>query len=167
MPLAPQTKLLRFLLDSTVERLGSNRRQELDIRAIAATNRNPLDAVRHDHLREDLYYRLNVFSITLPPLRERKDDLEALALHFAAKHCGHGRKPERIDGAVLDCLQAYVWPGNMRELENVMERALVLSGGAPPVSSTSCCSPGPTWCLSPPVCRWARLDRRSICSRRG
>jgi two-component system response regulator AtoC len=134
MPMALQTKLLRFLQDNTIERLGSNRRQELDIRVIAATNRSPLDAVRNGQLREDLYYRLNVFPIVLPPLRERKDDLEALALHFIARYAGQGRRPPRLDPAVLACLRAYEWPGNVRELQNVMERALVLSGGGVPGS---------------------------------
>ncbi|WP_348697983.1 sigma-54 dependent transcriptional regulator [Duganella fentianensis] len=135
MPMALQTKLLRFLQDNMIERLGSNRRQELDLRIIAATNRKPLDAVREGTLREDLYYRLNVFPVALPPLRERKDDIPALARHFARKFGYRGSQEAMLDDAVLAALQAYDWPGNVRELQNVMERALVLSGGAAPRAS--------------------------------
>lgn len=135
MPMALQTKLLRFLQDNMIERLGSNRRQELDLRIIAATNRKPLDAVREGTLREDLYYRLNVFPVALPPLRERKDDIPALARHFARKFGYRGSHEALLDEAVLAALQAYDWPGNVRELQNVMERALVLSGGAAPRAS--------------------------------
>lgn len=135
MPMALQTKLLRFLQDNMIERLGSNRRQELDLRIIAATNRRPLDAVREGSLREDLYYRLNVFPVALPPLRQRKEDIAALARHFARKFGYRGRHEELLDDAVLQALQDYDWPGNVRELQNVMERALVLSGGAAPRAS--------------------------------
>jgi len=135
MPMALQTKLLRFLQDNMIERLGSNRRQELDLRIIAATNRRPLDAVREGTLREDLYYRLNVFPVALPPLRQRKEDIAALARHFARKFGYRGGHAELLDDAVLQALQDYDWPGNVRELQNVMERALVLSGGAAPRAS--------------------------------
>src|SRR5471030_1092793 len=129
MPMALQSKLLRFLQDNTVERLGSNRRLELDIRVIAATNRNPRQAVTDGRLREDLYYRLNVFPIALPPLRERLDDLPALAQHFATRY--GARADIGLGPSILERLSAYNWPGNVRELENVMERALVLSNGGP------------------------------------
>lgn len=135
MPMALQTKLLRFLQDNMIERLGSNRRQELDLRIIAATNRRPLEAVREGTLREDLYYRLNVFPVALPPLRERKDDISELARHFARKFGYRGTHDSLLDGAVVAALQAYDWPGNVRELQNVMERALVLSGGGAPRTS--------------------------------
>lgn len=135
MPMALQTKLLRFLQDNMIERLGSNRRQELDLRIIAATNRRPLDAVREGTLREDLYYRLNVFPVALPPLRQRKEDIAALARHFARKFGYRGGHEDLLDDAVLQALQDYDWPGNVRELQNVMERALVLSGGAAPRAS--------------------------------
>ncbi|MYM39754.1 sigma-54-dependent transcriptional regulator [Duganella qianjiadongensis] len=135
MPMALQTKLLRFLQDNMIERLGSNRRQELDLRIIAATNRRPLDAVRQGTLREDLYYRLNVFPVALPPLRQRKEDIAALARHFARKFGYRGAHEELLEEAVLQALHDYDWPGNVRELQNVMERALVLSGGAAPRAS--------------------------------
>lgn len=129
MPMALQAKLLRFLQDNTLERLGSNRRVGLDIRVIAATNRSPREAVRDGHLREDLFYRLNVFPITLPPLRERREDVADLASHFISKHSHRGGGP--LSSAVLDRLKTYDWPGNVRELENMIERALVLCGSGP------------------------------------
>jgi two-component system response regulator AtoC len=125
MPVALQSKLLRVLQGGVVERLGSNRSLELDLRVIAATNRRPLDAVREQRLREDLYYRLNVFSMELPPLRARLDDIEILLRHFIAKHAS-GKAPA-FNPQVLPHLRAYSWPGNVRELENLVERALVLS----------------------------------------
>ncbi|MGE5471338.1 MAG: sigma-54-dependent transcriptional regulator [Bacteroidota bacterium] len=128
MPLALQAKLLRVLQENSIERLGGNRVIQLDIRVIAATNRDPLEAVRAGKLREDLYYRVNVVSIELPPLRRRVADIPALVEHFIAKH-GFGNGQARLGAAALDCLQSYAWPGNVRELENMVERALILSGG--------------------------------------
>ena len=133
MPIALQAKLLRVLQDNTVERLGSNRRIPLDIRIVAATNRNPREAIAQGKLREDLYYRVNVFSIDLPPLRDRKDDIAGLVAHFIEKRgLRRSGMPTTLDPAVLARLQGYHWPGNVRELENVIERALILSGGAAP-----------------------------------
>jgi len=126
MPLALQTKLLRFLQDSRLERLGSNRQIQLDIRVIAATNRNARQSISSGNLREDLYYRLSVFPLNLPPLRDRKEDIHDLALHFIAKHSA--RAIDGISDAVLAHLKTYHWPGNVRELENMMERALILCG---------------------------------------
>ncbi len=128
MPLALQSKLLRVLQENTIERLGSNRTINLDIRVIAATNRNPLQAISAGTLREDLYYRVNVFSIELPPLRARAEDIPGLVEHFIAKHEGSSARTQLTTGA-LELLQAYAWPGNVRELENTIERALILSGG--------------------------------------
>lgn len=128
MPGALQAKLLRVLQEGTVERLGSNRTLKLDLRLIAATNRRPADAIREQRLREDLYYRLNVFAIDLPPLRERREDIEPLAHRFVAEIGGCAREVP-ITAAALDRLRAYDWPGNVRELRNLIERALVLSGG--------------------------------------
>ncbi len=125
MPLALQAKLLRVLQENEIERLGSNRRIPIDIRIIAATNRDPRQAVSDGHLREDLYYRINVFNIALPPLRQRKSDIPALASSFLAR-LGNGR----IDHGALEVLQHYDWPGNVRELQNVIERAAVLAQGA-------------------------------------
>ena len=122
MPLALQAKLLRVLQENEIERLGSNRRIPIDIRIVAATNRDPRQAVNDGHLREDLYYRINVFNIELPPLRQRKTDIPALATSFLTK-LGNSR----IDQNALEVLQHYDWPGNVRELQNVIERAAVLA----------------------------------------
>jgi len=128
MPMALQAKLLRVLQENTIERLGGNRVINLDLRVIAATNRDPLESVREGKLREDLYYRVNVFSIELPPLRMRTQDIAGLVEHFIAKH-GHSTADTRLTPRALERLEAYAWPGNVRELENMVERALILSGG--------------------------------------
>jgi two-component system, NtrC family, response regulator AtoC len=130
MPIGLQAKLLRVLQDNTVERLGGNRRLELDLRVVAATNRQPRQAIAEGRLREDLFYRVNVFAIELPSLRERKDDVAGLVAHFMAKHGGRRAAAAPLPAEVLARLQAYDWPGNVRELENVIERGLILSGGA-------------------------------------
>ena len=129
MPMPLQAKLLRVLQENTVERLGGNRVLELDIRIIGATNRDPMQAVREGKLREDLYYRVNVFSIELPPLRERVEDIAGLVDHFIAKH-GKASGHIGITAVALARLQRYSWPGNVRELENMVERAMIVSGGA-------------------------------------
>jgi Nif-specific regulatory protein len=127
--LAPslQAKLLRVLQEREMERVGGTRPIQLDIRLIAATNRDLREEARQHRFREDLYYRLNVVSIIMPPLRERKDDIPMLASFFAARH---GEKQKRrisgISPKARACLMAYDWPGNVRELENVIERAVVL-----------------------------------------
>ena len=126
-----QAKLLRVLQENVFERLGSNVPQDMDVRLIAATNQNPLEAVKQEKLREDLYYRIQVFAIELPPLRERPEDIPLLAEHFVhklAKKLGISN-PMGLDPAVVRRCQAYRWPGNVREMENVMERAMVLSRG--------------------------------------
>ncbi|MBS1190394.1 MAG: DNA-binding response regulator [Rhodocyclaceae bacterium] len=128
MPMALQAKLLRVLQENTIERLGGNRVINLDIRVIAATNRDPRQAVREGKLREDLYYRVNVFSIELPPLRKRVDDIAGLVEHFITKH-GHSAEGTRLTAKALKRLEGYSWPGNVRELENMVERAVILSGG--------------------------------------
>ncbi len=130
MPMLLQTKLLRVLQEGVVERLGSNRSLKLDLRIIAATNRPPSEALRDQRLREDLYYRLNVFALALPPLRERIEDLPALVEHFARAHLGPGRTPPPLSAAALAPLQTYSWPGNVRELYETPGRALILSRGA-------------------------------------
>lgn len=128
MPIELQTKLLRVLQEGCVERLGSNRSIPLDFRLVAATNRDPLDAVESSRLREDLYYRLNVFSLELPPLRERDGDIALLSRHFLeTKARSLGRSIPHLPGEAIRQLQAYAWPGNVRELENVIERALILA----------------------------------------
>jgi two-component system, NtrC family, response regulator AtoC len=128
MPMALQAKLLRVLQENTIERLGGNRVINLDIRVIAATNRDPLESVKDGKLREDLYYRVNVISIDLPPLRQRPGDIGGLVEHFIVKH-GHSTADTKLTPAALERLQAYPWPGNVRELENMVERALIISGG--------------------------------------
>ena len=127
---ALQSKLLRVLQEREFEPLGSERTEKIDVRVIAATNRDLRQMVAEGKFQEDLFYRLNVIPIELPPLRERRDDIPALVDHFLKKHAQRtGRRIERIDDGVLAQLQQYEWPGNVRELENVIERAVVLSTG--------------------------------------
>ncbi|MBI4462946.1 MAG: sigma-54-dependent Fis family transcriptional regulator [Acidobacteria bacterium] len=127
IPLTTQVKLLRVLQDGTYERLGGRETLRSDARILAATNRNLEQAVREGKFREDLYYRLNVISIHLPALRERKDEIPVLAHHFRRLCAARNQKTIRdISPAALSCLLAYDWPGNVRELENVIERAVVL-----------------------------------------
>lgn len=130
MPVTLQAKLLRVLQENTIERLGSNRTINLDIRLIAATNRNPAEAVRDGRLREDLYYRINVVAVDLPALRDRREDIPALIDHFIHKHAGRWVELPLGDD-VIERLTSYAWPGNVRELENMIERALILCGDGP------------------------------------
>ncbi len=129
MPVATQAKLLRVLEDGRVRRLGGKGEIQLDVRVIAATN-SPLDnAIREGKFREDLYYRLNVFPIPLPPLRDRKDDLPVLSSALLGDlNRKHATKVTDIAPEVLDRFRAYNWPGNVRELRNVLERAVILAG---------------------------------------
>jgi two-component system response regulator AtoC len=122
MPMALQAKLLRALQENVIERVGGNRQIAVDIRIVAATNRDPREAIKDGKLREDLYYRLNVFRIDLPALKARKSDIPKLAQHFLAK-----RRVD-ISQEAIDALTRYDWPGNVRELENVLERAAIISG---------------------------------------
>jgi DNA-binding NtrC family response regulator len=125
-----QSKLLRVLQEREIEPLGSERTEKIDVRVIAATNRNLRQLVADGKFQEDLFYRLNVIPIEIPPLRERRDDIPALVEHFVQKHAQRtGRRVEKIDDGVLAGLQQYDWPGNVRELENTIERAVVLSPG--------------------------------------
>ncbi|HTK28510.1 MAG TPA: sigma-54 dependent transcriptional regulator [Vicinamibacterales bacterium] len=127
---ALQSKLLRVLQEREIEPLGSERTEKVDLRVIAATNRDLRQMVGDGKFQEDLYYRLNVIPIEIPPLRERRDDIPALAEHFIRKHAKRiGRRIERMEDTVLAGLQQYDWPGNVRELENTIERAVVLSQG--------------------------------------
>jgi DNA-binding NtrC family response regulator len=126
-----QSKLLRVLQEREFEPLGAERTHRVDVRVIAATNRDLKQMVSEARFQEDLYYRLNVIPIPIPPLRERREDIPVLMDHFVEKHCQRtGKRIERIDEEVLQVLQRYDWPGNVRELENTIERAVVLSTGS-------------------------------------
>ena len=127
---ATQVKLLRVLQERKFRRLGGRAEQSVDVRVIAATNAVPSEAVKSGQLREDLYYRLNVFEIELPPLRQRKDDLPLLIQSFLAEFSArNGKSVTAVDPAAMRILDAYSWPGNVRELRNVIERAVILSSG--------------------------------------
>jgi DNA-binding NtrC family response regulator len=130
MSLTLQSKLLRVLQEREFEPLGAERTEKVDLRVIAATNRDLRQMVGEGKFQEDLFYRLNVIPIDIPPLRERRDDIPPLVEHFVRKHAQRtGRRFDRIDDALLARLQQYDWPGNVRELENTIERAVVLSTG--------------------------------------
>ncbi|ETW98367.1 MAG: hypothetical protein ETSY1_19060 [Candidatus Entotheonella factor] len=130
LPLDLQAKLLRVLQEGEFERLGDSRTIHVDVRVIAATNRDLQQAMDSGDFREDLYYRLNVFPLRLPPLRERIDDIPLLVRHFTQKFSTKMGKPiEQIPKTVMQTLQSYQWPGNVRELENIVERAVILSSG--------------------------------------
>jgi transcriptional regulator with GAF, ATPase, and Fis domain len=147
LPLELQAKLLRVLQDGQFERLGSTTTLSVDVRVIAATNRDLAQAMREGHFREDLYYRLNVFPIAVPPLCERPDDIPLMVWAFIKEFAETMGKPiETISRATMQALQRYAWPGNVRELRNVLERAMILSHGPAlrvelPQSEATACSP--------------------------
>jgi formate hydrogenlyase transcriptional activator len=125
-----QPKLLRVLQEREFERLGSTRTQRVDVRLVAATNRNLSQMVAEGSFRSDLFYRLNVFPIMIPALRDRIEDIPALTHHFVQQHSRRmGRPLPNISEAVMDALKRWTWPGNIRELQNVIERAVILSNG--------------------------------------
>jgi transcriptional regulator with PAS, ATPase and Fis domain len=127
---ATQVKLLRVLQERTFRRLGGRAEQTVDVRVIAATNVNPAEAVKNGKLREDLYYRLNVFAMELPPLRQRKDDLSLLIQAFLTEfNARNGKSVTGVEPAAMRTLEQYHWPGNVRELRNVVERAVILATG--------------------------------------
>jgi len=153
-----QAKVLRVLQEQEVERLGSARTIKVDVRVIAATNKNLEDAIERGEFREDLYFRLNVIPIVVPPLRERREDIPRLVQHFAKRTTEeHNLKPRRFDTAAMDALTRYRWRGNIRELRNTIERLMIMtptdtvrvedlpadirsgesSGGRTPVSASS------------------------------
>jgi transcriptional regulator with PAS, ATPase and Fis domain len=130
LPMELQAKLLRVLQEGEFERLGSTKTIKVNVRVIAATNRELEQSVIHKEFRADLYYRLNVFPVVSPPLRDRKEDIPLLVNHFCKKHGTKiGRKIRNIPKATMDALLGYDWPGNVRELENIVERALIVSTG--------------------------------------
>jgi len=130
LPMHLQIKLLRVLQEQEVERIGSNRPIKLDVRIISATNVNLDEEVKKGNFRDDLYYRLNVIPVTLPPLRERVEDILPLVRHFLTKYCeSMGRTPMNVSKEALMALEQYNWPGNVRELENMVERTVALTEG--------------------------------------
>src|SRR5689334_9437222 len=128
MPLELQPKLLRTLQEHTYERLGSSRTKNVDVRLVAATNSDLEQMVEEKQFRSDLYYRLNVFPIRIPPLRERREDIPMLVEHFTQKHARRmNKRIDRIPESAVQKLQRWYWPGNVRELENLIERSVILS----------------------------------------
>ncbi len=139
IPPGLQPKLLRVLQEQEFERLGSTRTHQVDVRLVAATNRNLVDMVKRNEFRSDLYYRLNVFPIPLPPLRARREDIPALVEHFVEIYARRMDKQiENIPPETMLALTSYQWPGNIRELQNFIERSVILSSGnvlRPPLAS--------------------------------
>jgi formate hydrogenlyase transcriptional activator len=128
IPLALQPKLLRVLQEQEFERLGSTRTHQVDVRLVAATHRNLVDMVKRGEFRSDLYYRLNVFPIPLPPLRDRREDIPALVEHFVEIYARRmGKQINRVPPETMSELTSYPWPGNIRELQNFIERSVILS----------------------------------------
>ncbi len=127
---ALQAKLLRVLQDRQFERLGGTQTIKVDVRVIAASNADLKEAIAEKRFREDLFYRLSVFPVTIPPLRDRRDDIPALAQHFLDKYCREmGKQKMRVSKEALNLMDKYNWPGNVRELENTIERAIILCEG--------------------------------------
>jgi transcriptional regulator with PAS, ATPase and Fis domain len=128
MPAALQPKLLRILEGGQVRRLGTTRDIPFDVRVLAATNQDPAEAMGEGRLREDVYFRLNVFELVVPPLRERTEDLPLLCHHFIREfNAKHHTEVDGLRESALDCMERYRWPGNVRELRNVMERAAIVA----------------------------------------
>jgi transcriptional regulator with GAF, ATPase, and Fis domain len=156
MPAEAQVKLLRVLQEHEFERLGGRETIKVDVRVIAATNRDLLRAVADGAFRQDLYYRLSVFPLRVPSLRERREDIPLLVHYFVGRYAARiGRKITRVAQEAMERLVAYPWPGNIRELENVIERAVILSAGSelevaaealPVITETA---PGPGLGLTP------------------
>jgi Nif-specific regulatory protein len=147
-----QLKLLRVIQEREFTRLGGTTTLKADVRLVAATHRDLEKLVAEGIFREDLYYRLNVFPIYLPPLRERKADIPLLAEHFLSRHAADQGKPtRRLSQAALDLLMQYRWPGNVRELENVIERALLVCDAETILSAHLPPSLQPPACAYPPA----------------
>jgi formate hydrogenlyase transcriptional activator len=139
IPPGLQPKLLRVLQEQEFERLGSTRTHQVNVRLVAATNRNLVDMVKRNEFRSDLYYRLNVFPLPLPPLRGRREDIPALVEHFVEIYAHRmGKQIERISPETMSALTSHQWPGNIRELQNFIERSVILTSGnvlRPPLES--------------------------------
>src|SRR6185312_5298510 len=132
LPMEVQIKLLRTLQERELERVGGNETIKVDVRVVSATNRNLEKMIEEGEFREDLYYRLNVFPINLPPLRDRLEDLPVLVTHFISKFARQmGTVPAGAASEAMSKLREYNWPGNVRELENIVERAMILAKGGP------------------------------------
>jgi len=168
LPLELQSKLLRVLQSGEFERLGGDETLTVDVRIIAATNRDLLDAVDHGEFRSDLYYRINTFPIALPALRERGNDIGLLAEHFVQKHsAGLGKTVTEISASMMDQLQRYDWPGNVRELEGIVQRALIYSTGpvlqlAKPLQSAAEAATLPTATAALPITNLRSMEREHI-----
>ncbi|MHB8765634.1 MAG: sigma-54-dependent Fis family transcriptional regulator [Deferrisomatales bacterium] len=169
IPLALQAKLLRVLQEGTFERVGEDRTRRADVRLVAATNRDLGAEVRAGRFREDLYFRLSVFPVEVPPLRDRAEDVPLLARHFLSLACRRLGVPEpRITAAHLSALRAYHWPGNVRELQNLLERAAILSRGGElvlpglPAAPAAAPAPGaaPDGLLT--QAQWQELQRENL-----
>jgi len=141
IPLALQPKLLRVLQEQEFERLGSTRTHQVDVRLVAATHRNLVEMVKRGEFRSDLYYRLNVFPVSLPPLRARREDIQALVEHYVEIYARRmGKQIECVAPETMAAFSSYQWPGNIRELQNFIERSVILTSGtvlAPPLASLS------------------------------
>ncbi|HET6931510.1 MAG TPA: sigma 54-interacting transcriptional regulator [Candidatus Acidoferrum sp.] len=139
IPLPLQPKLLRVLQEQEFERLGSGRTHQVDVRLVAATHRNLVEMVKRNEFRSDLYYRLNVFPIPLPPLRERREDIPALVEHFVEIYSRRmGKQIDQVSPETMSELASYPWPGNIRELQNFIERSVIVTSGnilQPPLAS--------------------------------
>jgi formate hydrogenlyase transcriptional activator len=163
IPLLLQPKLLRVLQEQEFERLGSGRTHQVDVRLVAATHRNLVEMVKRNEFRSDLYYRLNVFPIPLPPLRERREDIPALVEHFVEIYARRmGKQIGQISPETMSELTSYAWPGNIRELQNFIERSVILSSRnvlRPPLSSLK--APATTGCQE--VVTLEEAERDHIC----
>lgn len=152
MPMGLQAKLLRVLQEREVERVGGKKPVPLNIRIVATSNRDMAEAVAKGVFREDLYYRLNVFPIAIPALRQRPEDIVPIARHFVAEHGGRfGRTGMRLSSAAEAQLRAHTWPGNIRELENVIQRTLIMASGPVIEPEALNLAPRPTEAASPPL----------------
>jgi transcriptional regulator with GAF, ATPase, and Fis domain len=165
LPLEVQGKLLRVLQTGEFERLGSSKTIKVDVRLIAATNRDLEREVREGRFRADLFYRLSVFPISLPPLRERPEDIPLLVWHFIGRRqAGLGRAVERIPERLMRAFTAYAWPGNVRELENVVERALIMTSGDTLAADPAFLEVAPAVSAAGPTATLAEAERAHILS---
>jgi DNA-binding NtrC family response regulator len=167
MPAVMQAKLLRVLEEGEVERVGGNNTVRVDVRVLVATHRNLDEQVRKGVFREDLFHRVYVFPIVLPPLRERKGDVAALVHYFAERTCQlNGWKPKEITPGAIAALDKYAWPGNVRELRNVVERLLLLADAKADEATVQLALPVPQTPAKqgPLAARVEAFERETICA---